>query len=186
MSLNLHSSVQRKHLQTLLCKDVYIQEICRNLTVSSSATPLADLKINLKFEQLSWGTEKANTTQTQQATGMLLGFIHMSSLSGRRGHSALDDTNMLPSKCSSCFWHLSDKSPSCSAPCGKILCCTSIKDAKQWKPRTRQDMTWKVMGGFPKSSERNWSVLIQASTQQKQTQARAVSLSQASSHLISD
>lgn len=43
--------VQRGLLQNL--KDVYFQEICKNLTVTRSPSPLADLKISLQSEQLS-------------------------------------------------------------------------------------------------------------------------------------
>lgn len=60
-----------------------------------------------------------------------------------------------------------------------FVCPSSIKDAKQRKLRMWHDVTWEMTGGFSKSSEHNWSVLILASTQQKHTKARAVSLPQA-------
>lgn len=77
----------------------------------------------------------------------------------------LGDTNMSPSKRSSAFDTFQTKLPHAVLHEERSACRTSTKEAQQQKPRTWQDMTWEVKGGFPKSSEHSLSVLIQAGTQ---------------------
>lgn len=76
---------------------------------------------------------------------MLLRFIHMAFLTGRRGYS---DTSLLVSKDSSASDTFQTEVPLCR----KITWVLHLyKGCKATKTKEWTDMTWEMKGGFPNS-----------------------------------